>query len=299
MSEKRLAIVTPVYNRAAELPALFGSLVRQGRQDFKWYVVDDGSSDGSWAEIERMRAEAPFPVEAFRKENGGKHTAVNLAMRHVGEPLTFIVDSDDVLPPDAVGTILDSFDQISDPTGLCGISFLKRMEHAPQETDFPEAELRGSYMDVRINRGVTGDKAEVFYTHCLKEFPFPEFPGERFYHEDGVWVRLSAKYEMLHENVVVYEGRYLEGGLTKGGRALKMASPLGMCDRSAQFLGYPGKVIFKQRVKHAILWDMYAAVAKGRGLEPPCACPAPALCAAVAPAAAVLRRKWEGEVADA
>lgn len=154
-------------------------------------------------------------------------------------------------------------------------------------------------MNVRINRGVTGDKAEVFYTRCLKEFPFPEFSGERFYHEDGVWVRLSVKYEMLHENKVVYEGRYLDGGLTKGGRALKMASPLGMCDRSAQFLGYPGKVVFKQRMKHAILWDVYAAIVKERGQKLPCACPAPALCAAVAPAAALLRRKWECEVANA
>ena len=298
MSGKRLAIVTPVYNRVTELPALFESLVRQGRQDFKWYVVDDGSSDGSWDTIGCMRVEAPFPVKAFHKDNGGKHTAVNLAMRYVTEPLTFIVDSDDMLPSGAVGTILDSFDEIQDPSGLCGISFLRRMEHAPQETDFPEAELRGSYMDVRVNRGVTGDKAEVFYTRCLKEFPFPEFPGERFYHEDGVWVRLSARYEMLHENKVVYEGRYLEGGLTKGGRALKMASPLGMCDRSAQFLGYPGRVVFKQRVKHAVLWDVYSAVARARGQEPPCVCPAPALCAAVEPVAAVLRRKWESEVAN-
>lgn len=299
MSTKRLAIVTPVYNRAAELPALFESLSHQDNQEFTWYVVDDGSTDGSWGVIESMRKEAAFPVEAFRKKNGGEHTAVNLAMRHVTEPLTFIVDSDDVLPSNSVDIILNSFDEISDTAGLCGISFLKRMEASPQETDFPEAKLRGSYMDVRINRGVTGDKAEVFYTRCLKEFPFPEFSGERFYHEDGVWVRLSVKYEMLHENKVVYEGRYLDGGLTKGGRALKMASPLGMCDRSAQFLGYPGKVVFKQRMKHAILWDVYAAIAKVRGQKPPCACPAPALCAAVAPAAALLRSKWEDEVANA
>lgn len=296
MSGKRLAIVTPVYNRAAELLALFESLSHQDRQEFKWYVVDDGSTDGSWEVIERMKEMAAFPVDVFRKENGGKHAAVNLAMRHVTEPLTFIVDSDDVLPSNSVDIILNSFDEISDSAGLCGISFLRRMEHAPQETDFPEAKLRGSYMDVRINGCVTGDKAEVFYTQCLKEFPFPEFDGERFYHEDGVWVRLSTKYEMLYENKIVYKGRYLEGGLTKGGRALKMASPLGMCDRSAQFLGYPGKVLFKQRIKHAILWDVYTAVAKSHGQKPPCECPAPVLCAAMAPVAVLLRRKWEGEL---
>ena len=126
MSGKKLAIVTPVFNRSGELPALYASLVRQERQDFKWYVVDDGSNDVSWDVIEDMRADTPFPMETFHKENGGKHTAVNLAMRHVMEPLTFIVDSDDTLPVGSVATILDSFDAIRDNSGLCGISFLKR-----------------------------------------------------------------------------------------------------------------------------------------------------------------------------
>lgn len=299
MSGKRMAIVTPVYNRADELPALFRSLKSQTCQDFVWYVVDDGSTDESWEVIKFIRASATFPVIAFRKENGGKHTAVNLAMRHVEEPLTFLVDSDDELPTDSVKVILDSFDEIENPSGLCGISFLKDMENASHETIFPETNSRATYMEMRVNNRITGDKAEVFYTHCLKEVPFPEYPGERFYHEDGLWVRLSAKYEMIHENKVVYKGRYLDGGLTVGGRALKMTSPLGMCDRSAQFLGYPGKVIFSQRVKHAVLWDVYAAVTKARGNQPPCECPAPFLCAVVAPFAAVVRHKWKKEVSDA
>lgn len=296
MTGHMLAIVTPVYNRAAELPHLYQTLCEQTCRDFAWYVVDDGSEDGSWSAVESMAASAPFEVHDMHKENGGKHTAVNLAVRHVKEPLTFIVDSDDWLPARSVETILEGFRNIGNDSGLCGISFLRRMFNAPQETDlFPEAPLRGTYMDVRINCGIGGDKAEVFYTRCLKEQPFPEFEGERFYHEDGVWVRLSTRYEMLHENEVVYEGRYLEGGLTNNGRALKLASPLGMCDRSAQFLSYPGKVILKQRVKHAILWDVYAAIARSRGKQLPCECPAPAMCAAMAPVAAILRRKWEGE----
>ena len=168
-----------------------------------------------------------------------------------------------------------------------------------QEAEFPETWLKGTYMDVRINGNVTGDKAEAYYTRCLREVPFPEFPGERFYHEDGVWVRLSAKYQMYHVNEVVYEGSYLEGGLTRNGRALKMSSPLGMCDRSAQFLDYPGKVALKHRVKHAILWDVYSAIAKRKGLALPCRCPARLLCGMVRPVAVLARRRWEGECRDA
>ena len=98
MTGHMLAIVTPVYNRAAELPHLYQTLCEQTCRDFAWYVVDDGSEDGSWSAVESMAASAPFEVHDMHKENGGKHTAVNLAVRHVKEPLTFIVDSDDWLP---------------------------------------------------------------------------------------------------------------------------------------------------------------------------------------------------------
>lgn len=294
MTAHALGIITPVYNRADELPHLYQTLCEQTCQDFVWYVVDDGSTDDSWKTIESMAASASFEIHALRKENGGKHTAVNFAIRHVEEPLTFIVDSDDWLPSYSVETILKYFRCFGGDSGICGISFLRRMNHAPQEADeFPEAPLRGTYMDIRVNRGIAGDKAEVFYTKCLKENPFPEFAGERFYHEDGLWARLSARYEMYHVNEVVYEGRYLEDGLTRDGRALKMASPLGMCDRSAQFLGYPGKVVLKQRIKHAILWDVYSAIARSHAKKLPCTCPAPMLCTVLSPIAAVLRRRWE------
>lgn len=56
--------------------------------------------------------------------------------------------------------------------------------------------------------------AEVWYTHCLKEYLFPEFQGEKFLGEDIVWVRMSEKYKMRFFNRVIYISDYLEDGLT-------------------------------------------------------------------------------------
>ena len=84
----------------------------------------------------------------------------------------------------------------------------------------------GSYIDVRVNGNDTGaDKAEVFKTHCLKEFPFPEYPNEKFLGEDLVWVRMARKYEMVHINKAIYVGNYLEDGLTNNRRKHNIASP--------------------------------------------------------------------------
>lgn len=38
--------------------------------------------------------------------------------------------------------------------------------------------------------------AEVWFTDKLREFPFPEFEGEKFLGEDTVWVKISGKYKM-------------------------------------------------------------------------------------------------------
>lgn len=42
------------------------------------------------------------------------------------------------------------------------------------------------------------DDAEVFKTHCLEKFPFPEYLNEKFLGEDFVWVKMARKYEMVH-----------------------------------------------------------------------------------------------------
>lgn len=44
-----------------------------------------------------MKQAADFPISYHRKENGGKHTALNYSYQFIKTPLTFIVDSDDSL----------------------------------------------------------------------------------------------------------------------------------------------------------------------------------------------------------
>ena len=43
----------------------------------------------------------------FYKENGGKHTALNIGINEIDSELTFIVDSDDWLTEDAISSIAD------------------------------------------------------------------------------------------------------------------------------------------------------------------------------------------------
>ena len=125
---------------------------------------------------------------------------------------------------------------------------------------FPSDELIGSYAQVRINGGIGGDKAEVFYTEILKKYPFPVFAGEKFMPEDAVWMQMSGPYQMVHINKNIYYCDYLEGGLTNTGRRMKVHSPRGMALRSRIYLDDPA-ICIKVKVKMMLLYQIYGRFA--------------------------------------
>ena len=90
-----ITVFTPTYNRAHLLPRLYESLVKQTYRDFEWIIVDDGSSDNTAEVINEW--DADFPIRFFRKENGGKHTSINLGVEKADGELFFIADSDDLM----------------------------------------------------------------------------------------------------------------------------------------------------------------------------------------------------------
>lgn len=145
--------------------------------------MDDGSTDETAHVVRKMRETAMFPIRYIYKENGGKHTALNVGIKAIESELTFIVDSDDILAGDAVETILRYHRRYEDETNLCGYAFLRAYPDGKiNGKEFIPDEKVASYIEARINSDDTmADKAEVFKTTCLKEFPFPEYPGEKFW----------------------------------------------------------------------------------------------------------------------
>ena len=44
---EKITIITPTYNRAHTLSRVYESLKRQTFRDFKWIIMDDGSTDNT------------------------------------------------------------------------------------------------------------------------------------------------------------------------------------------------------------------------------------------------------------
>ena len=102
-----LTIFTPAYNRAHTMPRTYESLCRQNCKNFIWLIVDDGSTDNT-AELVRdwQSRDCGFEIRYICKENGGMHTAHNMAYANIHTELNTCIDSDDVLAVGAVEKIL-------------------------------------------------------------------------------------------------------------------------------------------------------------------------------------------------
>lgn len=256
-----LCVLTPTFNRRHLLPELFASLCAQDDPNFTWMIMDDGSTDGTQTLIPDFQTKAKFEIRYYKKENGGKHTALNAAYPHIDSILTIIVDSDDQLAPNAVSTIKSVYETYRDEKDLCGFSFLRKNWNGGylSTSDIPKDGMKESFVDCRINRGIGGDMAEVWYTHCLREYPFPEFTGEKFLGEDIVWIQMAQKYQLRFFNQVIYFSDYLEDGLTSNRRKNNIASPNGCVARAEVFLN--ANVNLKAKIKAGLQFYIYGRFA--------------------------------------
>lgn len=258
--EKLITILTPTYNRADLLGRLFSSLKEQVINNFVWIIVDDGSSDNTEVVVNRFASDK-FCIQYYKKENGGKHTAINYGMNYVKTELTFIVDSDDCLLPIATKEIEDYYNKyVEEKKSLCSFSFLRCYKNGEPIVSLDKEEFVSSYPVCRVKENRPGDMAEVYFSNALKEFPFPQFCCEKFLSEDVSWIPMGVKYSTVYINKAIYQGEYLEGGLTDNDKITKFNSPIGSMCR--------GKVLMtkecgiKSKIKGAIIYDCYKIAAR-------------------------------------
>lgn len=284
MEKLLVTVLTPTYNRIHTLPRLYDSLCSQKEKNFIWYVIDDGSKDGTEEYIKSLQQDAPFAIKYTKKKNGGKHTALNIGFKIVNTPLLFIVDSDDRITNDAISTINADYKLIKGGD-FCGLVYYR-----VGIGNGRGIEGRRNYNDLRYKDRVRGDLAEVWKTEYLRKYRFPEYPGEKFIGEACVWSKMSEKYDVYVRDKAIYMCEYLEGGLSKSGRTMRIKNPMGGMAHASVFLKkrYPVDI----RIKNAMLYICYGFFADRKIKEIILKSNSKALVAAVFPAGFMLYLYW-------
>lgn len=261
-----ITILTPTYNRGYTLERLYNSLMRQTKKEFEWLIVDDGSEDDTKQLVQGYIDQRVIPIRYIYQNNGGKHRAINTGIKNITNPLTFIVDSDDYLLDNAIEEILKVYDKYSSDKSICGFSFLRCFpDLSINGPKFMENEYISDYISCRLNEKIKGDKAEVYRTECLREFPFLEVVGEKFLFEDYVWIQMAEKYKTVHYNIPIYVGDYLSDGLTRNISKVKYKSPIGMMERGRIMCSR--NCILSARFKGMIHYIAYGTLAKKKLYE--------------------------------
>jgi CDP-glycerol glycerophosphotransferase len=96
-----ISVVVPVYEVERYVMACLRSIAGQTFGDLEVIVVDDGTTDRS-ADLARAVAEEDPRFRVIAQDNAGLGAARNTGLAHASADLVMFVDSDDVLPPDAL-----------------------------------------------------------------------------------------------------------------------------------------------------------------------------------------------------
>lgn len=269
----KITVFTPTYNRAYIIEDLYRSLQRQKYTDFEWLVVDDGSSDQTEALFEKWaKEENAFSIRYFKKENGGKCSAINRGLELAQGELFFTVDSDDYLTDDALEKVVSWEASLPENEKFCAVS--GNLGTAPGETPntvLPDLYFDGSAFD---RYGVIdGERAFAFYTQIHRKYLYPEFPGEKFLTEAIAWNRMAHDgYKIRFYNDIIWIYEYKEDGLTKAGETLYYRNPRGyglFLREKIKFLPYTFAEKWDLRIAYIInVGDMYPTklVAEAIGL---------------------------------
>lgn len=131
----QISFCLPVYNVKEYLDACIRSIYRQNLSGFEIICVDDGSTDGSGEELERIAALHQEIVVLHNGSNRGIGYSRNEAIqKSVGKYLWF-VDADDMLAPDTANLYLDVAEKTDADVvlGRC-VGFSQSDESLPHDT---------------------------------------------------------------------------------------------------------------------------------------------------------------------
>ena len=156
MTTPKVSVIIPVYNTEALLDRCLESVVAQRLSDIEIICVDDGSTDGSGALLDRW-AERDSRIKVIHQANGRQGKARNAAMKIAQGEYVGMIDSDDYIPEEYFERLYNAAKCSDADVAMCGIVKQK-----------PVGERVVVTFDSEEVVSVAADKLRV--CHCPPEF---------------------------------------------------------------------------------------------------------------------------------
>ena len=260
---KKITVFTPTYNRARLLHRFYESLLRQESQDFKWLIIDDGSTDNTKEVVCAFITENKIEIKYFYKNNGGLHTGYNAAIERLDTELAVCIDSDDWMPDDALERIITVWNEnkADDIAGLIGLDYTA------------EGKIIGDHLqdgkeinpiDLLASKNNRGDKKYVVRTDLYKQVaPMPVFAGEKNFNPHYMILKLSTKYRFIAVDAPLCIVDYQSDGMTANQFKQYIDSPNSYAELRRVIMRLPD-VPKKYMVKTVIHYCSSSQISKNR-----------------------------------
>ena len=235
-----LTVFTPAYNRAHTIHLCYNSLLRQSCKDFKWLIIDDGSTDNTKKLVESwIKNDNGFEIKYVYKENGGMHTAHNLAYQLIDTELNVCIDSDDYVADEAVKKIIDFWKKNGSNkyAGIIGLdaTFDNKIIGNEFLKDLKTTTLSGYYFN-----GGKGDKKLVYRTEVIKKYPeYPVFEVEKYVGLNYKYLLCDQEYELLVLNEILCNVEYQVDGSSMNMFKQYLNNPKGFAFLRKVYMKYP------------------------------------------------------------
>jgi len=105
-----VTVMVPCWNEEKTVARTVESLLAMNypKDKLTLFVIDDGSTDSTWEVIQQFNKYEN--VRTFTKENGGKHTALNLGLAETTSEFVACLDADSFADPESLIRIMSYFE---------------------------------------------------------------------------------------------------------------------------------------------------------------------------------------------
>lgn len=154
-----VSIIVPCFNEELTLARTMDSLfaLDYPKDKLDIIIVDDGSTDGTWKVAQAFGKR--HGVRVLRKENGGKHTALNHALIGIRTDLVGCLDADSFVFPDTLRKIVAYFEDATVMAVTPAIkihapkSVLERMQHVEYTMSIFLRKVLGMFDALQVTPG--------------------------------------------------------------------------------------------------------------------------------------------------
>ncbi|MDW8416365.1 MAG: glycosyltransferase family 2 protein [Bacteroidia bacterium] len=197
-----LSLVIPAYNEAESLPELIQWIHRvcEGRYAcYEVWVVDDGSTDETWAVLEKLHHKYPFLRAVRFTRNYGKSAALQVGFRKAQGRVVITLDADLQDSPDEIPALYDMIVQ----EGYDLVSGWKKKRHDPLSKRLPSKLFNAV---VRLFSGVPLHD----FNSGIKAYRLPVAKSIELYGEMHRYIPYLAKaagFKKIGEKIVMHYPR--------------------------------------------------------------------------------------------